>query len=138
MWKRDCEKRGHGRKNIPKTEKWKHLVWKLLTRSTRLTRFCTAQHSKIQPIFVKLCRIFKVLLSIFHWFFSKRCLKSTNFHENSSESQQFFWRRQKSVRFLNFLRFRSGNRRIFRKWFFEKLKNVRKSSKNLELEENPF
>ena len=33
-------------------------VLKLLTRSTRLTRFCTAQHSKFQPNLVKWFRIF--------------------------------------------------------------------------------
>ena len=111
------------------TEKWKfeqNTVWKLLTRSTRFARFCTAQHSKSQPIFFKLFRIFIILFSKFQWNlninFPKSCLKFMSVSENSPEIQHFLRKIPRSVRsFSNFLRFRNGNCQIVQKMIFQRL-----------------
>ena len=131
-----------------------------------MTRFCTAQHSKCQPIFVKL---FRYLFSFFlkdvspaRWehpgggspaelsssvvsgkvdektnpcsqfyfqntvslIFPKSCLEFANFDDNPSEFQHLLRKRPKYVRFLNFLRFRNGNCRIFQKMIFQKLEKI--------------
>ena len=99
----------------------------------------TAQHSKFQPKFVKLFRMFTILFSKSHWFFPNSSLQFANFDENLHIKifQQILRKRPESVRiwFSNFLRFRNGNCRIFRKWFSKNLKKIRKK---LELEQNPF
>ena len=96
-------------------------VWKLSPRSTRFTRFCTAQHSRILLNFVKLFRIFTILFSKVHWCYSKRFLKFTNFDEDCPESfQQYLRRRPRHLRFSNFLWFATKNCRIFQKFVFEK------------------
>ena len=64
---------------------------------------------------------FSQLLKISLILVLKRFLKFTNFDERSKEFQHFLRKRPTSVRlknrFSNFLRFRNGNYRFFRKWF---------------------
>ena len=50
--------------------------------------------------------------------FHKFCSKLANFDEFSPEFQQFSWRRSKSPRFSNFLRFRNENCWIFPLYFW--------------------
>ena len=53
--------------------------------------------------------------------FRNFCPNLTNFDENFPEFQQICWKRSKSPRFSNFLRFRTGNYWNFQKMIVEKL-----------------
>ena len=104
----------------------KVFVEKLLTRSTRLTCFCTARHSKFQPNLDKLFLHFYSFIPEISLNFSKKLSKngqkSIGIDRHSMEFQQFLRKIPNSVRFFsNFLRFRNENCRFFQKMIFQKL-----------------
>ena len=90
--------------------------------------FCTAQHSKFQPNFVKRFRTFTFLfqkVTDFFDFFPKSCVKFTNFYENYPEWFQPFLRKLPDyVRFSNFPVNSQRKLSNFQKMSFQPLEEV--------------
>ena len=85
------------------------LILQGFLRSTRFTNLCTSPNSKIQLNFVRHFRISTNFIFKISAIFHNSSSKLANFDEFSPEFQQFSWRRSKSPRFSNFLRFRTEN-----------------------------